>query len=71
MPAEAIPFKQSSHITGIAYDEDTLELVVSFPKASYAYSQVPATVANGFTDAPSAGTYLETAIKGKFSYRKL
>jgi len=71
MPAEAIPFKQSSHITSVAYDEETSTLVVSFSKASYSYAGVPAQVANGFSDAQSAGQYLETAIKGKYPFQKL
>lgn len=71
MPAEPIPFKASSHITSVSYDEDTSTLIVGFKNGSYEYSGVPAQVANGFTDAPSAGSYLESAIKGKYAYKKL
>jgi hypothetical protein len=71
MAAEAIPIKSSSHVQGVSYDEETQELVVAFAKASYLYSGVPAQVANGFADAPSAGAYLDQNIKGSYSYKKL
>ena len=71
MALEAIPFKSSSHIVDVAYDEDTSELVVRFKNAAYSYSGVPAQVASGFTDAPSAGQYLDTQIKGVYPFKKL
>ena len=71
MALEAIPFKASSHIKDIGYDPDTQELIVDFGRASYAYANVPPQVAEGFSNAPSAGVYLDTQIKGVYQYRKL
>ena len=71
MALEAIPIKSSSHVKSVSYDEDTQELVCEFAKASYLYSGVSPQVANGFRDAPSAGQYLDTFIKGTYGYRKL
>ncbi len=71
MASEVIPIKSSSHLQSVSYDEETQELVVSFPKGSYLYSGVSQSVANGFRDAPSPGGYLDTNIKGVYQYRKL
>lgn len=71
MALEAIPIKNSSHVKSVSYDEETQELVCEFAKASYLYSGVPVQVANGFSSAPSAGGYLDTFIKGTYSFRKL
>lgn len=71
MALEAIPFKSSSHIKSVEYDEETQELVVGFGKSSYLYSGVSPQVANGFSEAVSAGGYLDTFIKGTYPYKKL
>ncbi len=71
MAAEVIPIKASSHLQGVSYDEETQELVVTFKSSSYIYSGVSQSVANGFRDAPSAGGYLDTNIKGVYQYKKL
>lgn len=71
MALEAIPFKTSSHVKSVEYDEETQELVVGFGKSSYAYSGVEPGVAHGFSEAISAGSYLDTFIKGIYQFRKL
>jgi hypothetical protein len=72
MAQQAIPFTASSHITEpVTYDPDTRELIVSFGKNSYSYAGVPQDVVDGFSAAPSAGSYLHASIKGKYETTKL
>jgi hypothetical protein len=70
MAQQAIPFTESSHIKSATYDPDTQELIVSFPNASYSYAGVPQDVVDGFSAAPSAGSYLHANIK-RFPTTKL
>jgi hypothetical protein len=71
MAQRAIPFVESSHVRGVAYDDDTNELVVSFPDGSYSYAGVDPQVAQGFADAPSAGKYLNDMIKPRYPATKI
>lgn len=71
MAQQAIPFAESSHLTAASYDPDTQELIVSFGKNSYSYAGVPQDVVDGFSAAPSAGSYLHASIKGKYETTKL
>ena len=67
-----IPFAASSNIAGITYDDEEQTLVVRFNKGGvYEYSGIPPNVADGFSSAPSAGTYLHQFIKGQYSYEKV
>lgn len=62
----------SSNVAAIAYDPDASELYVRFHSgAEYVYLAVPASVYDGFMEAPSKGRYLNDAIKGKYEYNKL
>lgn len=71
MAAEVITIPESSHVKGVAFDEETGQLVVSFGNASYSYENVEPTVANGFSQAISAGKYFDQNIKGKYAHKKL
>jgi hypothetical protein len=71
MAQQAILFAESSHITAASYNPDTQELIVTFGKSSYSYAGVPQDVVDGFSAAPSAGSYLHANIKGKFETAKL
>jgi len=71
MAIREIPFPASSHVQGITFDDETGDLVVRFPKATYSYAQVDPQVADGFTDAPSAGKYLNDMIKPRYVATKV
>lgn len=60
----------SSHIAKIGHDGT--DLVVTFTTgASYRYSNVPADVFEDFLNADSKGEFLDTQIKGQYSYQRL
>jgi hypothetical protein len=73
IPVRAIPFAASSQIADIQYDEENMALIVTFIRGGsvYRYSQVPSSVADGFTQAPSAGRYLGEFVKGQYDYEKI
>lgn len=70
MAMEAITIPESSHVKGVAYDDETQQLAVSFANGSYVYENVIPQVANGFSQAPSAGKYFDQNIRGKYEYKK-
>lgn len=72
MAAQPIPHTSTSgHIAGVAYDEETSELAVTFKGgATYIYSGVTPQDANGFNGAPSATDHLNTYIKPNYAYKK-
>ena len=74
MAQQAIPFTASSHIVAATFDADTQELIITFPGVpelkSYSYAGVPQDVVDGFSAAPSAGSYLHANIK-KYPTTKL
>lgn len=71
-PIRAIAFAASTQIANIQYDTVNMALIVEFQRGGvYAYSQVPEDVANGFAQAPSAGIYLNTYVKGIYDYEKI
>jgi hypothetical protein len=72
-PPRSIPFPPSSQIASITYLDDEMILYVEFLKngATYAYSQVPSDIADGFSNAPSAGRYLNQFIKNLYDYEKI
>jgi hypothetical protein len=62
---------ESGNITGISYDDETQDLTVVFSHGgTYVYSSVPEETAMGFESAPSAGGYLNSFIKGVYSYER-
>jgi hypothetical protein len=68
----SIPFAPSTQIADVQYDEGTMTMTISFQRGGiYEYYNVPSGVADGFRDAPSAGRYLSTYIKGVFDYQKV
>lgn len=62
----------SSQVAASDWDETTGDMVVTFHKgARYAYSGVPADVAEGIHHTPSAGSYLNQNVKPFYAFRKL
>ncbi len=76
LPESSMAAVKSSSITAAGYDQTpntstgTLR-VRFFTGAIYAYKDVPESVHQGLMDAPSAGQYLVTHIKGKYTFVKL
>jgi hypothetical protein len=67
----AIPFAPSSQIASITYSDD-MTLTVAFQRGGvYEYKQVPEDVAMGFSQAPSAGKYLNEFVKGLYDYARI
>lgn len=66
-------FVTSSNIEAIGYDPDTMELHVRFLKSgeTYIYYGLESWVFEEFMHADSKGRYLNTQIKGRYSYGKL
>ena len=71
MALEEIPIPASSHIQAVLYDADQMMLIVSFKKATYVYLKVPGDVAFGFSNALSAGDYLNQNVKPLYEYQKM
>lgn len=62
----------SSNISSIGYDEDSLTLEVEFHSgAVYQYFDVPLNVFEGLRDAGSKGQYFAQHIKGYYRYAKI
>ena len=71
-PIRVISFAPSSQIAAIQYDTVNMRLIVEFQRGGvYEYYQVTEDVANGFEQAPSAGRYLATYVKGIYDYAKV
>ena len=70
--ARDINFNSSSgNIESVNYEDETGELVVVFRGGrAYTYTGVPPTVADGFSSAPSAGSYLNDFVKGLYPFSK-
>jgi hypothetical protein len=61
----------SSAIARIGYDAEAEEAYVEFHDSDvYAYGGVPPAVFDEFAEAESKGTFLNTAIKPQFPFRK-
>lgn len=62
----------STAITDHSYDEDALELIVTFVTGRrYAYESVPLDVAAGLDSAASKGGYFNRHIRDQFEFRQL
>ena len=71
MAQREVSFAASSNIQSAAYDDETQELTCVFAHGgTYVYSGVPASVIDGFANAPSAGQYLHQFIKPLYQYEK-
>jgi len=56
----------------IGYDSDTGTMIVTFNTGqAYAYANVPEDVATDAANAPSVGEFINSEIKGRYSYRRL
>jgi hypothetical protein len=63
---------RSTCVADESYDADRQVLTVSFVKGgTYEYSGVPASVAEGLTEAASQGRYMHAAVLGAFPYQKV
>jgi KTSC domain len=62
----------SSVLSGFRYDPDRQQLWLRFRAGDlYVYQMVPATVIQALIEAPSHGQYFNSAIRGRFSCRRL
>lgn len=69
---ETVSLQPSSNIAAAQYDQETLELVVTFKNGtSYMYSPVPGNVVTDWSNAQSSGQYFNAFIKGQFEFRRL
>ena len=65
-------FPQSKNLRCAEYDTTSQELKVTFLNGSqYVYTNVPLDVVKQFYEAPSAGSFLATHIKNKYSFAKI
>jgi KTSC domain len=66
-------FVDSTNVEAIGYDSVARELHVRFLKSgeTYVYFEVEEWVFEDFKRADSKGTFLNTNIKGRYSYGKL
>jgi hypothetical protein len=66
---QQIPIQKSRHLAGVTYDDETMILSVTFSNDRiYSYFHVTGDIANGFSQALSAGQYFDVYIKGKFEH---
>ena len=62
----------SKMVSTVGYDSDNQELIIEWANGkSTAYAGVPEDVADECSRAPSVGQYVNTEIKGRYSYRNL
>jgi hypothetical protein len=67
-----ITIQPSSNILSVVYDEEAMLLFVTFKRGkTYAFSQVPGNVADGFSQALSAGQYFNTNVREQFTHELL
>ena len=65
-------YVDSTNVEAIGYDEARQELHVRFLESgSYVYLEVPEAVFTEFLQAPSKGRYLNSHVKGVYSFAKL
>lgn len=66
------PKYASDHIHSIAYDDETGSLVIRFHKGgTFAYEGVDASTYERLLNAPSAGGFFRSEIKGRYPHRKV
>jgi len=59
-------------VQSVSYDPDSQTMVIMFNNGkSYAYANVPEDVAQDTSNAASVGEYVNSEIKGRYSYRKI
>jgi len=62
----------SSMASSISYDADSQTMVITYNSGkSYAYANVPETVARDTANAASVGDAINANIKGRYSFRRL
>lgn len=67
-----IAFAPSSQIADIMYSDVDMDLTIAFQRGGiYVYHQVPSDVADGFSNAPSAGRYLNEFIKEIYDFERI
>jgi hypothetical protein len=71
MAMRAHCFPESSMIQGLSYDPDRQTLGIVFRDSGrYLYDGVPEPVFAAFCRAPSAGTFFNAQIKGRYGFRR-
>jgi hypothetical protein len=67
----SVPFKPSSNVTEAVYDDETLDLTIKWNHGgSGTYKGVPENEVNAFSQAESAGRYLNSNIKPVYLYER-
>ena len=62
----------SSMAQSVSYDPDTQTMMITFNNGkSYVYANVPEDVAVDVSNAASVGEFINSEIKGRYSYRRL
>ena len=70
MPRE-FKYVSSSHIRGVAYDQEKSTLHVEFTNGGqYTYHEIPPDEYQALIEAPSVGEYFANNIKGAYSYTR-
>ena len=63
---------QSSNIEQIGYNEGSEVLYVKYKSGKvYAYDKVPKNIYEGLEKAESKGSYMNSQVKGKFSFKTI
>ena len=63
---------QSSNIEKIGYNEGSEVLYVKYKSGKvYAYDKVPKAIYEGLEKAESKGSYMNSQVKGKFSFKTI
>jgi hypothetical protein len=65
MAQRSIPFATSKNVQSILYDDETQVLTISLQGGTYEHSGVDSQKADGFSSAPSAGTYYHTYFSAR------
>lgn len=77
MSIRQIPIRPSTNIANVSYDDDTQEMTIQFygrnalSGAIYVHTQVPANVADGFTEAISTGQYFRLNVLHLFPFQRI
>ena len=71
MAPRKLDLAPSTNVRAGSYDPDTQQLTVEFYSAAGYYSQVPASVAEDFERASSAGRFVHDYLKNNFPWTRI
>jgi KTSC domain len=61
--------KPTSHVSGVGYDEEARELVVSYRGRLVRYADVPKQMAELVIESPDMGAAVQSLIRNKYEFR--